>query len=477
MARETHYFFRMKVGTGNSAFSLALLEGLAKPLDAYPKSAREKAELEAECQARFSEGKLAGRVFRLFTGYETRSWIPVLQPDGSFEAFKTPQRSQPASERAEREPASPSKQPDDLYWMAYAVSPLGAEQSRILVYGATHLFVFKPRAGAWHLWSPYPGSQEVPKALRPDLKRLLSREEEESAPEDFFSANRPFGGALETELCQVVSRIELAPAIDSLAVYQWLNQGAFRPIFSCGREREKQMPERIEPKLPKVQILKTGKAFRADTSPDNLEYRYGAIVREQFEALLSGQSVEGAGADFIYLLLSPAQLEAAAALLCMDLGYIPDYYSAGSHDYIDIRARRADYPEAHSDLGSRIEALLRAQRPDWTWPRDTLQIQCKDYEGSDDTADDSVILFEPLPTPAIVKPKASKNPQLRLNLKEVFEIQRSLSNETTSSFFLKTWLLMQQELLTRKPQAPSGPPLDLPGTRAPALGTDTPPED
>ncbi len=443
---DCHYFFRMKVGTGNSALYFALMLGIGKSLEEYPHNARQKADLETEVTNKRKDGALKDSRFFLYTGWDSDTWIPTLQKDGTFRNVQTNnQASNP--DLAQVYSAIPEKQPpDDLYWIAFAVSAQGAEMTRILVYGATHLFIFKPIKESWYQPKTVYEKAIFPTApntlLDHDLKRLFPGPKSKDLWRHFLEA-----AALEVELCHSIRRTELPPAIDSLSVFQWLNQGTFRPIFSCGAGRDPQMPSDIKQKIPRVVIKRDKTPIRISMTDEKKEYKYAVLVREYFDGLLLGsQSQAKSYVNYVYLLLSPAQLEAAAALLSMDLGFMPDFYDAGSQDYIDIRARCLRGADPNRDFKKKVEDILKGQMSNWDWPSDVLQFQCKNYEQSDDTADESVILFEPLshetsPSPG---PDSKTCGQLRLNLKTLYEIQK----ESAGNFHLKSWLELQEAQLS-----------------------------
>lgn len=450
---STFYYFRMKVGTGNCLFHLCLLKGIPGAQNSYPATDREKAELEKKAFEHFSKADAGSLTIDLYTGYDSDDWIPVLQSNGESESSfnfcfgHTPDLGIEATTSIDDVNNNHVSQENDLFFMACAVGKPFSNRTRILVYGKTYLFVFRPMRSAWYKWNPYPMgvSHSLPLQLGKDLRQAWKKNEVEL--NDFLRTQKAWGGALKVKLDNCVPRQALPPAIDSLAVYQWLNQGTFRPLFSCGRGRENYMPKKITPSLPQIQIFRNGSAITAVADHARLECRYAALIRSQFDRLFEGTARRqplhnDSDDDYVYLLLSPAQLEAAAALLCMDLGYLPDFYVAGSHDYIDVRAREARQLNASGELRCRIAAVLDEK---WKWANE-LELQSKNYEAADNTADDNVILFEPLP---LVCDQRNNN-QRRLSLKKVYDVQCELQRGRREPFLLKSWLDSQRGLLGRK---------------------------
>ena len=421
---DTHiYFFRMKVGTGNSAFHLGLLS--PDQLLKYPHDDKEKVRLEKDVSLAFQKNNAnAELIFHLYTGYYTDKWIPVLggsSEENVFDIYETPEAGERPATRSNIDPPILVKNPNDLFWMSCAMSPIYGSQSRILVYGMTHLFIFQP-LNVWARQKNRFGSLEAPKnkQLYKDLAKIFPKTSKNDSDLWHSYLN---SAAIQVKLVACKPRAELLPAIDSLAVFQWLSQGAFRPIFSCGSGRETEiaaatLDSPIPRTLPKLEIIhQSGKVI---LKLKENEHTYAVLVRKHLESLLSPKaSKELTSTVDAYLLLSPSQLETAAGYLSMDLGYLPDFFAAGSRDYIDIRARKLSWHPPNQAFRDEIQKQLERSGRSWDWEqRSFIQFQCKNYENAKATPGDDIIAFAPLPSR-----ESTRSNSFGLDLKTTYEIQ------------------------------------------------------
>jgi hypothetical protein len=422
----------MKVGTGNGAFPIALAKfDFNKCKDTKP------TRLEEDTYNQFHLNELENTPFYLYTGYDTITEIPKLTKDGKIEFRKTGKIGELPGDIVQENP----NQSKDIFWIAYASSSEHHKQVRILVYGDTHLFIFAPQCDRW---GRLPESEMKGKLSNEGrLKQIFKSMQ--IGPQYTFEMK----AFLEVRLVGCVERRKLAAGIDSLAVFQWLSQGTFRPIFSCGAGREKNMPKEIQTHLPYLDVNKTPLSIHIPMNSKKIqtpkkEYRYASLLREYFEALLDPEksaNLTHRYQDLHYLLLSPAQLEAAASLLTMDLGYMPDFYSAGSHDYIDVRARKIKNPPnlQTPNFAKIVFGVLNDRCANGYTPNDIIELQCKNYEEVDSPDRDNVILFEPQTSPSIGKVGA------KIALDEVIGIMDKLNPDKT--FLLQQWLAKQKQTL------------------------------
>ncbi len=159
----------------------------------------------------------------------------------------------------------------------------------------------------------------------------------------------------------------LFPPINSLAVYQYLNQGTFRPFFRLAEAKNKLIPleimdEQFYPNVEPIEIL--SKRKNGNTEEKLVETYYGKFIRIYFDSILEANGsydfVVGLKKKFkplstenkislVFSIFNPAQFETLASLLLLDFGFTLDIGKGNSLDVIDVRGtvihRNADEQE------------------------------------------------------------------------------------------------------------------------------------
>lgn len=226
---------------------------------------------------------------------------------------------------------------------------------------------------------------------------------------------------LPTKLIYSIKRDYLISPINSLSVYQYLNQGTFRPFFRLAPDKDRLMPDELKspdfyPNWDPVEILalKNSKQERVTLE----ETQYGKFIRIYFDAILKAKDhttfkkhlketfrslSDKTKKQLILSILNPSQFETLAALLLLDFGFTLDVGKGNALDVIDLRGRVShkshdagtaiimkflDYVKANQLVS--ITSALRTHMLETK----TLSIQCK-ASNKPKQQSDSFMTFQP----------------------------------------------------------------------------------
>jgi hypothetical protein len=235
-----------------------------------------------------------------------------------------------------------------------------------------------------------------------DEIRLLTPDEAKSAMQ---IATCDGDKVIRAEPIAQFERRSLLASIDSLAVYQFLNRGTFRPIFRCYPDAFMQAADAANEWL-------TRDTARLKPFWGAGETAYGAWVRLYLNTLtaeldpgwptLPPHLSEDQIKSLVPYILSPAQIETTAMLFAQDLGLTVDIGVGKGLDAVDVKAsarhRKGERyavvkdalricDEFALDLGIAVKRSLQETS--------TLSIQCKDYSQSERAPNAPILLFAP----------------------------------------------------------------------------------
>jgi hypothetical protein len=334
---KPNYYFRMKVKSGNSLFHLCLDKTF---------NGDENQKLEIEDKVHQDLKTKQNQDFDMIVGYDYSSENLVRFKDGQFYKITSSQSSPLFSYSDEK------THPDDYFWFALAASEEQRDQCKVLIFGYKYLFIFSPTGEL----KPKKGFFEGCEFKSSYVKVL----KQELGDKNNYMNSLDSSLFLPLKLEEMILRSDLPPAIDSLSVYQYLNQGAFRPLYACGKDRDDTLDvfkylqvlprldiekTQVENDVPKKELTYTAKLLN---TPDKLETVYSSLIRFYLDnrvfPKISSNSFE-AEVTLFCSLLSPLQLETAATYYLIDQGYVPDTVSGGSLDHVDIRGRKLDSNE------------------------------------------------------------------------------------------------------------------------------------
>lgn len=187
---------------------------------------------------------------------------------------------------------------------------------------------------------------------------------------------------LPVEILKVIPRDQLYMSIDSLSVYQYLNQGTCRPVNQLGATDRDGFED--------LGVLLT--------MDKDSEQPFGAFVRLYFDALWGDIDAgfeemlndEKICRRLVLATLNPILFETLAFYLCLDLGLIPEAANGKGLDVIDVRARFGQGREVNSII-QKLKTLSVNVHQDLTSAVEknrALSIQCKAYAGSNATGKD-----------------------------------------------------------------------------------------
>ena len=436
MDQNCHYF-RMKVGKGNCLFHYALSQ---YQQDTLIDPAGTVKYLELEEQAKISDN------FYFFLGFDrdSQNLIAYNAKSNHFEFSE----SNPPANICYYNPSRKKYHPDDLFWLALSGTEDYREKINILVFGQKYLFLFKATGKI----SPLPDSRKSSiishEHIAKDIAQALSLDYKKNQFDEYRS-QLGRSAFLPVKLIGKVQRKSLPPAIDSLSVFQWLNQGTFRPLCSCGKSRESAISTYYETlgqsklvKVPAMVIEKTPSeaSYTAQLNFDaGHETTYSAIVRLVLNAIFFQKDLPIPAKDLLPLLISPSQLEAAAAILLLDLGYMPDSVNGGGLDFVDVRGRSRGRPTTSQILLRDAMGL-----DDREFFQDTLQFQCKDYEYHQNAFNDKEFpILRPLPD-------GKENMYKFPSLSTVIQRMKNLKESYNCDFLLMEWWQSQAMLFHGK---------------------------
>ncbi len=364
-----NYYFKMKVGSGNrmlyASFAMANLDSMSA-----------KNAIDAEDYIKI------GDQLYLYVGYATDCEHLIKFEDDHFvfEKEGTSCCDIPNKDNGKK------PHPTDLLWLAVAHK----FEIKILVYGRKYLFCFQATGDLQGL-TP----QEITKInnnqdlLSNIIKDFFKKENLAENLEIYKNA-----AFLPVQLIGKIERKQLPAVIDSLSVYQYLNQGTFRPVYAINPAAK--FKRDFEKKLKRLDINivcnKEQKTYQARLNYlDKFETPYSVVIRKIYDALFFKvkSSEEMISDELICTLLSPSQLEAAAGYFLFDLGFIPDFFRGGALDHVDIRGRKSKAREAKSHLVKIFNQIIPKVKIE---EKDIIEIQCKDYNSPNLSLDDLIYL-------------------------------------------------------------------------------------
>jgi len=292
----------------------------------------------------------------------------------------------------------------DLHFLSLFSSKKWRKNVRILTFSANKLIIWKIEDALTYL-------SEI-KLTKSEILAILSNEE------NFKSVSPKTKDILLRDLNDLdkYSRLKILPVskefethrgnlfapIDSLSVYQYLNQGTFRPIFRCGEDMK--FPNFFETEmeyLPPITIMK--KIKNRTESHKLTETDFGKFIRIYLNDLIDLHNgninshdsyFKKLSKDKIYSIiasvLNPAQVETLAYHLSLDLGLIPDVGLGKGLDVADVKASCRHFPKEKSNkiISSAINKLESLEVAFSTDLKSiisntkTIRIQCKACKSS-----------------------------------------------------------------------------------------------
>lgn len=425
MSNQGRYYFRMKVGKGNKLFHFAL--NGHKPVE-------EKRLYELETLIR------TGFETKLYVGYDMSNThqLTFNKQTGNFEKKKDGISTDKINYYGD---VVGEAYPTDLFWIALTG---GRQDVYILVYGRHFLFCFQATGDlcALELESKIEKGN-LSKNTRETLKCMT---DQKWTDEELINGYND-SAFLPVKLIDKKERNKILPAVDSLSVNQYFNQGTFRPLYALGKDN-KNLDKRLNDggiiigNLQRLDISiedsKKGYYSAKLTNNECKENSYAAIIRMLLDNYLFKEKPSIDIKSVFSFMLSPSQLEAAAALLVMDLGYMPDHYRAGSLDYVDVRGRKR---VKYFGLDSSKELRQYLEVPE----KDEIELQCKNYESSN-TVQNNLIWFSP-------SLKPGKEKRQELGLEQAIRTMEKLEKEKGYSYLLLEWWNVQISMLPIKRDA------------------------
>jgi hypothetical protein len=424
-----NYYFRMKVGVGNSLFFPSVASSFVRNGGIFTN----KDDFE-EVTKDLEKYLMSNPVIDLFVGYSSDQGVLKLEDNNLMTV-------QPIVGTYNEADFLYNYRRKDFYYFGYASK--NKDSCRIIIFTDKHLIITKP-TGIWDKidtsnlfksFEPYPLITRLQ-----DLGADTGKKTTSVQRWNMIHGNAMF----QVEVMQVVNRDELLPSLDSLAVYQFLSQGTLRPFFAIGKSRQEEIKSIMEYKRIERNLLKRiefadskAKGVVAEVSEDGKEHLFGYFYR-----LILDQTVDSKVPHYIspdlkakmpYILISPVQLEAAAAIFLRDIGFMPDFYVANSKDYIDVRGREIIQKRRTPSQGALIQSLGLENY------KKVITVQCKDYENSENS--DADILLQPLPDN-----KKNNGKSRILSLKSILEamdaicpLNKGIPKQAEEIFDLQIW--------------------------------------
>lgn len=333
----------------------------------------------------------------------------------------------------------------DAALMKEALAPQVIDSSRIVTYGPQTLYVWRPTG---------PQSRELfakvadlPLWREQATYSRFNKEFQKSVIRPDFFAGQAFQNIFNSwtlipvELDFEIPRSRLIAPIDSLAVYQALNRGTFRPFFRIGGKRKVPHLDRLSiatlPPLGGRHETELGQFVRLYFEGYARSLSKSLDVKDRPLSCLSSSQIE----DVIISILNPAQLETVASLFVLDVGLAPDVGLGKAVDTIDVRGTCRHRVVDREDIIHRVAEhlklngvvasteLIKNFKSNYS-----LSIQCKAYEHAKIGA--GILLL---------KPSAGSSMEVDvLSLSRLFERVR----QTNDYPILKSWLSLLTHDLT-----------------------------
>jgi hypothetical protein len=295
----------------------------------------------------------------------------------------------------------------DLYYLTQASSSAFRETSWIITFNNDRMQVWRIMDG-------------LRKIKDDELQLLLATPEIDGIEKSFKKGLGKDYLGLPTELNAKVLDVilekqyvrDLLPAcIDSLSVNQYLNRGTFRYVY---RTNEGLIPPEILPGFFKLELLP--QLIEQNIEEPQTETRFACFTRKYFDWLLSTSNesfhttynLKQAEINILASsIMSPSQLEHAAAMFLKALGLTLDVGIGKGLDEIDVRAsirhkQLHSSPEKYNLLKkkilNRLKKVMGSIDPlvvKFFEETGTLSIQCKNYDYSDNKDHSHLIVFKP----------------------------------------------------------------------------------
>lgn len=407
MGIKSFNYYRLKVGYGNELFWPCV-----------------SLSLQINNRERLKKELVVGVKISFFIGFDSDSWIPKIDDKGAITIIHRDGKSTEWREH----------RTDDLYFLSLAQRDSTASQ--IMVFENDKLYIFKP-TGQWG-WRK---NVSVENLIKLDSPLKVDRDISEKIEK---TSDSRWGHILEfsyfeVKLQSIHERDRLPACLDSLAVYQYLSRGTFRPLSRVGAGRDEFLKKSISKDRELVRLssysFNRNKRVVAEKTDDECYLAY--LYRILLDHLISGSPDDRKSffKGIEHYLLAPVQLEAAAALFLRDLGYMPDFYVGKSLDRIDVRGRKIEscYLKKSEVLRGRIGI---------TEYKNIIRIQCKDYELKNFQRADHVYLF----TPDGVFDKE----RYEISLRYILDVMSEVGSNFDCKFELQIWWDLFRETLYGK---------------------------
>lgn len=418
-------YYRFKIGQGNEFFypCVALSKGIKTFKTQELKPQKRQIEIENELEECLQEkDKLL-----LYVGFQASEVIPILIDDVIKFIDKEKKTVNTITEiRKNKE------------FLLFAFAKENPDTVRFLIYTRKFLLIVKPTGiFDWYEFDfePYDIAYKFKDFKNKEIKKITST--------DLWNHVKK-NAKFEVEIVKKIKRSALPAPIDSLAVYQYFSRGTLRSLADVGKGRDTEIKKiikfRKEYRAEKISFKIENNLIKANYTVE--ECILGRLFRAYFDGLLGGISnLEIENIESIpFVLLSPTQVEGAAALLLRDIGYMPDFYLAKSLDHIDVRGRKIDNLSCTTSkkLMNRLQEELSRNKT-FDFKEKEITIQCKNYEVTQTTSYSSDILFQPL----------TATNQNSLSLLEVIKIMDEITKGSALKFDLQFWWEEHKEKILR----------------------------
>ena len=281
-------------------------------------------------------------------------------------------------------PSYPERRVSDLYYLTLVSSiPKYRERTRLVTYTKENIQI-------WRMTGPV---RNLPKE-----EFLAHKEYCQVKNPEYLKETKCGDKALPVTIEMDIPRDKIPACIDSLRVHNYLNRGTFRPLFYingdlAGKDSIKspklknQFLHREEVSIP---LIKQDPEKKYEETPFACFARkYLDWVRDDKEQRSFQESYQLDESDvyeLAFLMMSPTQLETAAMMFAMSLGFLPDVGIGKALDTIDVRASLRYKKDWRNDIDDTVKVLQEIMGKDCSQKikdkldnNGTLLIQCKDY--------------------------------------------------------------------------------------------------
>ncbi len=437
-------YYVMKVNNGNKSFWPLVLYHFLEANDQYLEKLKGKCDiLELEKalikKVQDKEKDKESVCLKLYTGYESDKWKPIIKKNKVEQEFFNGKSSQ-TNESKDKESIT------DFYNIAIVNQSQDIEtKAKVLIFTERLLFFLEP-TGKWEKVDHIKFNEiNLPKQFQPQYG--IGKK-----------SNSIFKHALiQLKIVKIAERNNLPPAIDSLSTYQYLTRGTLRHIGRMGSSR---VQEDLKKSLQGQDFLEIPRCFK-NKQTNAIEFKKDSEIRETpiarlyryvLDTLIGEDTTACPIKDELlpYWMITPVQLEAAAAIFARDLNYMPQFYIAKSTQHVDVRAEKimmdSGIPEEKKKI---IEKLCEVLNLNEIIKKNIITIQCKNYENVILDHIHADILFTPQSLPKSA-PMSDSCPReiTRLDLETVIETIKQLTTHP-ELFELFIWWKMHEEKLIK----------------------------